>query len=62
MMHDALDLLRTAVARVASSTVVGALVKECESAGADYEQIIGACAAGLAMRDRFACETERASA
>lgn len=61
-MHDALDLLRTAVSRIAPSTVIGALVRECESAGANYEQIIGACAAGLAMRDRFSCETERAPA
>lgn len=51
-MHDLLDLLRTAVSRVESSTVIGALVRECEAAGANYLQIIGACAAGLAMRDR----------
>lgn len=58
-MHDLLDLLRTAVAQSASSVAISRLVDSCEREGANYLQIIGACAAGLAMRDRFACETEK---
>lgn len=51
-MHELLDHLREAVARVSSSDVVSRLVDACRDAGANAEQIIGACAAGLAMRPK----------
>ncbi len=57
-MHDLLDLLRAAVSKSYPSAAIGAIVADCEAAGATCAQIIGACSAGLALRPPVAQDAQ----